>query len=306
MKFKELIAGLYNILLSQKAKDRLEKTIFFAALIGFFIHLIVIGLVNSGFLGDNFHIAGFNHPIESIYTPFSIILLYEIYCLIYYLPRSITIYIGKQFEIIALITIREIFDELARLNVSSDLGEMMAQPDFLYSMLCITILFILIFFYYKLNQREIKLNNETDDISKITLPENIQRYIYAKKILALGVGVIFVGLLLFSFFELIHSSSNLPDFIALSKTTIKQFFSSFYTILILNDVLVLLFSFSITDEFHKVMRNSGFVIATTLLKFSFNVTGIVSHFLVVLGVLFGTIMLAMYKKYNKIEMPEDR
>ena len=37
------------------------------------------------------------HPIQAIYTPFSLLLIYEAYLLIYYLRRSTTIYIGKQY-----------------------------------------------------------------------------------------------------------------------------------------------------------------------------------------------------------------
>ena len=39
------------------------------------------------------------NPISAIYTPFSIILYYEIFLLIFYLPRSFTTSILKQFEI---------------------------------------------------------------------------------------------------------------------------------------------------------------------------------------------------------------
>ena len=52
------------------------------------------------------------NPISGIYTPFSIILYYEIFLLIYYLPRSFTTSILKQFEIISLIVIRRIFYDI--------------------------------------------------------------------------------------------------------------------------------------------------------------------------------------------------
>jgi len=50
----------------------------------------------------------FTNPIAAIYTPFSFILIYEVYLLVFYLPKSTTIYIGKQYEIITLILIRGI------------------------------------------------------------------------------------------------------------------------------------------------------------------------------------------------------
>lgn len=95
------------------------------------------------------------------------------------------------------------------------------------------------------------------------------------------------------------------ELIISSKPVIKNFFASFYTVLILCDVVILLISFAITDEFHKVMRNSGFVVSTTLMKLSFGVDGLQSHILVLLGVIFGTLMLALYKMYRKIEIPDN-
>ena len=41
--------------------------------------------------------------LSAIYTPFSILLYYEVYLLILAIPNSITKAIGKQFEIISLI-----------------------------------------------------------------------------------------------------------------------------------------------------------------------------------------------------------
>ena len=48
------------------------------------------------------------NPIAAIYTPFSFILVYEVFLVVYYLPRSISQYIRKQYEIITLIIVRSI------------------------------------------------------------------------------------------------------------------------------------------------------------------------------------------------------
>jgi hypothetical protein len=56
------------------------------------------------------------NPISAIYTPFSIILYYEIFLLIFYLPRSFTTSILKQFEIISLIIIRRIFYDIPKIS----------------------------------------------------------------------------------------------------------------------------------------------------------------------------------------------
>ena len=81
-----LLNKLYQFFLSETAKRRIEKTILYVALIGFFIHLILIYLSKFSIL--NFHLEAelFQNPISAVYTPFSFIIIYEVYLLFYYLP----------------------------------------------------------------------------------------------------------------------------------------------------------------------------------------------------------------------------
>jgi hypothetical protein len=68
---------------------------------------------------------------------------------------------------------------------------------------------------------------------------------------------------------------------------------------IIADVILLLFSFFHTDEFHKVIRNSGFIISTILIRVSFSVSGVINNVLIVSAILFGLIMLFIHNKYEK-------
>ena len=73
------------------------------------------------------------------------------------------------------------------------------------------------------------------------------------------------------------------------------FFVDFFTVLILVDVLILLISFQYTERYSQLMRNTGFIISTILLRLSFSVTGLFSIILLVLGVAFGLVILKIYK-----------
>jgi len=64
-------------------------------------------------------------------------------------------------------------------------------------------------------------------------------------------------------------------------------------------VILLLFSFFHTDEFHKVIRNSGFIISTILIRISFSVSGIINNLLIVSAILFGLIILFIHNKFEK-------
>jgi hypothetical protein len=82
------------------------------------------------------------------------------------------------------------------------------------------------------------------------------------------------------------------------------FFEQFFTVLIIVDVFLLLFSFFHTDEFHKVIRNSGFIISTILIRLSFSVTGLMNTVLIIAAVVFGLLMFFIYNKFEK-KLAED-
>ena len=115
---KNKIQNIFRYLLSETTKKRSEKIILSIAIASFVIHLILILLVQLKLI--HLESSLFDSPIAAIYTPFSFILLYEVYLVIYYLPRSITTYIGKQYEIITLIVIRRLFKDLSELKLSTN------------------------------------------------------------------------------------------------------------------------------------------------------------------------------------------
>jgi NADH:ubiquinone oxidoreductase subunit 4 (subunit M) len=77
------------------------------------------------------------------------------------------------------------------------------------------------------------------------------------------------------------------------------FFVDFFTILILVDVFILLISFQYTERYSQLIRNTGFIISTILLRLSFSVTGLSSTVLLVSGIIFGLIILAIYNQMEK-------
>lgn len=79
------------------------------------------------------------------------------------------------------------------------------------------------------------------------------------------------------------------------------FFDEFFTVLILTDVLLLLFSFFHTTEFHVFIRNSGFIISTILIRISFSIEGILNNALIIVSVLFGVLILWITQQYDKVD-----
>ena len=83
------------------------------------------------------------------------------------------------------------------------------------------------------------------------------------------------------------------------ETINNLFFDDFFTVLILVDVILLLISFFYTDKFHKIIRNSGFIVSTILIRLSFGVSGIVSTILIIVAVLFGLLIILIHNEYEK-------
>jgi len=294
MNSQNLIKGIFNFLLSVKIKDRIEKTILIIAIFSYLIHLLLILLNVQGFiaLDEKF----FKNPIAAIYTPFSFILLYEVYLLIYFLPKSITVYIGKQYEIITLIVIRRIFKDIAYVELTSDWFHDKNDLKFTFDVLTSLILFFLIFLFYKNIKK--KEYQPIDQPNKEGL--NIKKFILLKQSLA---AILVPVLVILAFYTLINwgsiTFSNYTSGIMEFKKINNVFFDEFFSVLIIVDVLLLLFSFFYSDKFHKIIRNSGFVISTILIKVSFLSDGIVNNMLIIGAVLFGYIILIIHNLYEK-------
>jgi hypothetical protein len=89
------------------------------------------------------------------------------------------------------------------------------------------------------------------------------------------------------------------------ETINNLFFDEFFTVLILVDVVLLLISFFYTDKFHKIIRNSGFVVSTILIRMSFGVSGLISTVLIVTAVLFGLLIILIHNQYEKNTLPNN-
>ena len=134
------IEVLYNLFLSESIKKKSEKVIITISIISFLLHLILIGLNKLNIIDLQSFSNLFNNPIAAIYTPFSFILIYEVYLLVYYLPKSTSIYIGKQYEIISLIIIRRIFKDMSNLKLTDDWFNVKSDVIFMCDLIAIIIL----------------------------------------------------------------------------------------------------------------------------------------------------------------------
>ena len=290
--------SLCVFLLSDNFKKKIEKSIIFLSISSFLLHLIFIVLNKLQIIQLGELSKFFVHPIAAIYTPFSFILIYEVYLLVYYLPKSTSVYIGKQYEIILLIVIRRIFKDISNLEYTNNWFNVKYDLIFMYDLAAVIILFYLIFKFYQLNDKNsLKSRKKDSEIST-----EVKKFIKIKEYIAtLFVPIVFILSLYSLGHWLLESFSSIDELVYEFKDVNKIFFDDFFTLLILVDVFLLLFSFLHSDKFSKVIRNSGFIISTIMIKLSFGTDGILNVVLIVMSVVFGIVILAIHNKYDKLE-----
>lgn len=281
------IESAFSRIYSDKVLKTVEKYILYLASIGFIIHLLIIFLKNYGFI-DLSHIDSklLSNPISALYTPFSFILIYEAYLLIFYIPRSFTTAIGKQFEIISLIVIRKIFGDIPLVNLQSNWFDNQYNLQLIYDLVGIIVIFFLIYLFRRAK----------DNLPKKPVSEKLDRFIASKKLLSITLLPILIAICVLSFYNWISTSLITNTF---DQDLNYLFFNEFFTLLIVVDVFILLISFQYTERYSQLIRNTGFIISTILLRLSFSAVGLSSILLIISGILFGLLILVIYNEMEK-------
>jgi hypothetical protein len=166
--------------------------------------------------------------------------------------------------------------------------------QFTYDLIASLILFYLIYLFRKEGAKRF-----VPEVLSHAEAEGVERFIKIKKTIAsLLIPLIFV-VSVYSFLNWLWITLGTHQGGGSAFRNINNvFFEHFFTILIVVDVVLLLFSFFHTDEFHKIIRNSGFIISTILIRLSFSVEGLLNTLLIVAAILFGLLMLVIYNKYE--------
>ncbi len=282
-----ILGNYFDTYFSSKNIRKIELVILRVAVFSFLLHLALI------FLGNNFlFFRNFQHSfLKAIYTPFSFILLYEVFLLVIIIPKSISEFVGKQFEVITLITLRSFFHDIAELDLNNSIN--IYNHDFISLMydLCAAILMLgLTILYYKIYQ-----NN-----GKAEVVNQLNNFINIKKMVSLGMIVILLLLSISSFYNwgsemiiALQTDSNYPNSNAV-------FYSDFFSIMIFVDVLLLIISFTYHFSFFTIFRNASFIITTILIRMSLTIEKPMNYIIILIGFLFSIISFYLFGLRKKI------
>ncbi len=218
----------------------------------------------------------------AIELAFSVLLISEILGLVFILTHSVADSVGKQFEIVSLILLRDSFKEMGHLPFETvwNATTLLELLPVLVDALGAVIVFLIIGLFYKA-QKHVSITNN---------PQEQLRFIMLKKIVATVLLAGFVVLVLndlFVFLKTGHYHST---------------FNVYYTILIFVDILILIISLRYSNRYIHLFRYSSFALATVIIRLSLSAPKYYNVILSVSAGLFVLIVANIYNMLNKSEV----
>ena len=185
----------------------------------------------------------------SIELAFTLILVMELLSLIFVLPASLSRSMGKQFEILTLILLRNAFKELPKFGEPVDIGmgNLFQIGEIAASAGAALFVFLCLGVYRHLQQGREFIHD----------PARRQGYVLSKKL---------VALILFGIFAAIGVEHAWAFLEGRPAPGGSGFFETIYTVLIFADIAMVLIAQRYMPSYFAVFRNSGFVIGTLLMR----------------------------------------
>lgn len=272
---------LFELSMGDAAEEKIRKAAIVSAVLGFFAHIAIWALFRT----ERISITGeaselVSSPLSALYTPFSILLVYEVYQLIRTIPDSFSSSVGKQYEIATLLVVRDILKRLSEVEssegweISSDLGFLLVECGAFLA------LFYTSLTYFRISNRADKSGDMSDDIVI---------FVEAKRVVANTMLLVFLSVAAYSFWTWIESVQEGGG--SVSRVI---FFLDFFTFLILADILILLISYWFYTDFGNLARNTGFVLSTVIIRVAISSEGVSAMVLFTLSGLLGIAILRMF------------
>jgi hypothetical protein len=287
------LARVFDMLDSPPVRGWLEQAVVVAAATGFLVHLAVIGvarffpdLPQTVFEGLD------KSPFHAVYTPFSVILFYEVLLLVFALAASHTGEIATQYQIISLIVVRRVFKDIGGF---SELENWLAEPEavkaVLIDMAGAVLMFLIVTGFTFLRHKT----------PKTPIRRDLQKFIELKKALAVLLLVVLVALAAINLASWLGMVSGLPVMLAPPANVDLFFFPRFFEFMIFTDVFLLIVSLAYYDRYEYVFRNAGFVISTVLLRVSLETPKPYDLLLALTAMLYGLAVLGVFACLATIE-----
>ena len=216
------------------------------------------------------------NPFYAVYLTFSLLLVVEVVNLIFVVPASVSRSVGKQLEILILYFLRNAFKELIHftepIRLSGHFDPLLRIGAYGLGALLI---FICVGLYYR--QQLTRQKSGEEGI-------RIFHFVGAKKAVGLGLLLVFLILAAYNGVAMVRGFEGV------------QFFAEFFTILVFGDILLVLASQPFFPQFQDVFRNSGYAVATLLMRLSMTGSEYIDVAIGVGAALFALLLAYAYRK----------
>lgn len=242
----ERITYIFDPLHHLWEQEKLERKISTLLVLFFVISVVAIELKRQGLLAYSiFSFIPTNH-FYAVSSAFTVVLILEVISLVFTIPCSFSKSVGKQFEILSLILMRNAFKELAKFpEPLSFQGNEEAVLRIISDGFGALLVFALLGYYYRVQVKA------SEDAMR---PTDLYAFVAAKKGIALMLLAVFMYMGGNSVYNTITGQEH------------TDFLHQFYTFLILTDILAVLISQCFQPSFYAVFRNSGFALSTLIIR----------------------------------------
>ncbi len=245
-RFYEQITYLFDRLHGFWEHEGLHRKISAGLVFLFLASLLAIELNRRGMLpGDLGLLVPENH-FHAVQAAFVVILVLEVISLIFVLPCSFSRSVGKQFEILALILMRNAFKELAYFPEPITFsGNEEKVLHILADGFGALLIFALLGLYYLVQRPGTKRGR---------WPAELFEFVAAKKAISMVLLVAFMVMGGWSMYASLVGHGQ------------AYFFQDFYTVLIITDILIVLVAQYFNPSASSVFRNSGYALSTMIIR----------------------------------------
>ncbi len=280
--FYEIITAIFDPLHATWESDRTHRMLAGLLIAIFLAMLLGIELNRQGLLPPaTGAMLGTNH-FKAVNMAFTLVLILEVISLIFTLPCSVTKAVGKQFEILALILLRNSFKELVNLpepvTIEGHADSILRIGSDGLGALCI---FALLGIYYSI-QRTAK--------PAIRSGASLYAFTAAKKAVALFLLAVFLCM----------GAYNVV--LPLAGHNQYEFFPAFYTLLIFSDILIVLIAQRHLPQFRSMFRNSAFALVTLIIRLALSAP---PYYNAALGAAAAGYAVLLSLLYNRYFAPKD-
>jgi hypothetical protein len=215
----------------------------------------------------------------AIELAFSILLISEILGLVFILTHSVADSVGKQFEIISLILLRDAFKEMGHLplDIKWSTETLLELLPLMTDAIGAVVIFLIIGLFYKA-QRHVQITNN---------PQEQIRFILLKKTVANVLLMVFLSICIYDIIDFFINNHY------------QNTFNLYYTILIFTDILILIISLRYSNLYVHLFRYSSFALATVIIRLSLSAPKFYNVLLSVSAGLFVLMVTNIYNMLNK-------